>query len=775
MENNHTGGSIPYDDDRALLRLARAYRLYEKIAPYPRLMDEFRSLLREMLERKGSAIPSPRELRNGAGAEAGAMQQTLIDLACADACNEEEIDGIVNQVRKQDKLCRLEKVVANEGARPQEVREALKEYCAFSVKLPGPADADAEAIRVALLRRFISEEISFIGVAKKYFTIRDIGEILKHSLWNPRQPGRVGGKAAGLLLAQRILLPDESEAGEAEPDLRKYVRAPESFFVSSGFFSDFLDYNDMYDLHNLKYKPPELIEEEYEKARIRFQRATVPPDVRTMFRTLLESIGTHPLVLRSSALLEDSFEYAFSGKYVSVFIPNQGSIEERVNAFLEGLKRVFLSTFGPSALSYRRQRNLIDTDERMSVLVEKVVGKRFGDFFFPTAAGVAFSHNAYLWTPRIKPEDGLVRLVFGLGTRAVGRVSRDYPRMVALSDPLLRPEADAARIARFSQRMVDVLDLNSGEVRSIPAQELFGSVEHPDLFYVASVQSDGDLTAPLFKTQDVAPDRSYITFDNFLSKTPFAALMRKLLKKLENGFGRTVDVEFAWDDDVLHLLQCRTIPLIRERENVALPDRVPVEHTIFSNNRGVSMGSVRDIEYVIYVDPTAYQGIVSYEEKLDVGKAVGHINRVLAGKRMALFGPGRWGSNDVNLGVRVGYEDINHCSVLAEIAFRQEEGTPEVSYGTHFFNDLVEGEILYVALFPDNPGTTFRHGFFRESANSLPVLAPEWSKFEEVVRVIHVPSVAKEKFLQVYQDGHEQRGIGFLAGTDEHFPALCTV
>jgi phosphoenolpyruvate synthase/pyruvate phosphate dikinase len=156
------------------------------------------------------------------------------------------------------------------------------------------------------------------------------------------------------------------------------------------------------------------------------------------FRKVLEEIGEHPIIVRSSSMLEDSFGLAFSGKYLSVFLTNQGDIETRLSNFIIGLKKVFASTFGPDPILYRRDHGLLDYDERMAMVVQKVVGQRFGDYFFPFASGVMFSRNVYVWNPKIKKEEGLVRLVFGLGTRAVDRVGSDYPRMIPLSHPQLR-------------------------------------------------------------------------------------------------------------------------------------------------------------------------------------------------------------------------------------------------------------------------------------------------------------------------------------------------
>ncbi len=129
---------------------------------------------------------------------------------------------------------------------------------------------------------------------------------------------------------------------------------------------------------------------------------------------------------------------------------------------------------------------------------------------------------------------------------------------------------------------------------------------------------------------------------------------------------------------------------------------------------------------------------------------------------MCFSDPDDGGSNDINLGVRVGYEDINHTLILGEIAFSKEGYTPEVSFGTHFFNDLVEAQIAPVAIFPDQGDTIFKEEFFTGAPNQLSSIAPEFGAFQAVVHVVHVPPSSEGRFLQVYQNNETQEGIGFL-------------
>jgi hypothetical protein len=749
--------------------ILQVYRLYRKMNTYPNLIGLMRSIFMDVLEQRG-AITRERvyahaieEMRKDAVPDTEANRQdyieALVDTYVAQHLNPTDIENYINLARKKDNAQTLSMLANRDQATSEEVVKALREFCDIPKGEVYISGEEAEGIRVALISRFISNQLPFISLAKNYITIRDTDGILRNTLFSRRRPGKLGGKAAGMILAHKILLPTLERK---DPELEDRIRVPDTWYLNSGVFSEFLDRNNLYLFHTFKYKDRESIEKDFLRIEEQFKFATFAPEVVEDFRKILEAIGEHPIIIRSSSMLEDNFGLAFSGKYLSVFLTNQGSLESRLRHFIMGLKKVFASTFGPDPILYRRDHGLLDYDERMAMVVQKVVGRRFGDYFFPFAAGVMFSRNVYAWNPKINKEEGLVRLVHGLGTRAVDRVGSDYPRMIPLSHPMLRPEVTAEQIRKYSQKQVDVLNLRTGHLETIDFRSLAASVTNPDLFYAASVQQHDHLAAPLFKTQELRGQALCLTFDNLLSKTPFVQIARKILSRVETAYGRPVDIEFAWDGDMLYLLQCRSLSMRKEHQKVPVPEGIPESRMLFATHAGLSNSVVTDLEYIVYVNPRAYDGLPSFDAKMRIAGVVNLLNKQLAERRYALMGPGRWGSNDINLGVRVTYSNINRTKLLVEIAFAKEGGTPEVSYGTHFFQDLVEADITVASIFPDDPGAFFNEGFVLQAENLLSVMAPEVEDCAQVVRVINVPAARDGEYLHVYLDGSTRKGLGFF-------------
>jgi pyruvate, water dikinase len=662
----------------------------------------------------------------------------------------DRIQTVVDAVRRREEAESLETIASVPDVSFDVLAGTVRRFCRLPRGDERLAPAQTTGLRVGLTRAFISDQLEFIGVAKNFIRVTDFEWILDRVIGPLKGQGRIGGKAAGMFLGYRVLQGEHQER-DGQPEAQ--VHLPESWFVRSDVIEQFIHMNRLDEYQSQKYKPAEEIRNEYPLIRQIFQEGEFPEEIVSQLDTLLGSIGRHPLIVRSSSLLEDRFGAAFSGMYASVFLGNQGSRRQRLVALLAAIKEVFASTLAPNPLTYRRRHNLIDYNEDMAILIQKVIGRPHGRYFLPDVAGVGFSRNEYRWSPRLKAEDGLARVVYGLGTRAVDRTGNDHSRLVALGAPLLRPEVTAERQMRYSQRYVDVIDFESDEFATVPLDLVLG-VGHdaPGLSDAASVRSDAGLVEPTGGLDGVPADRIYLTFDRLLARTPFARLMRDRLRRLEDTYQTPINVEFAQIDGKFYLLQCRPLVQAEAAEAGKLPRGVPTDNVVFASRGIVRSGEVKDIDTVVLVDPRAYDE-ASPQERAAVARAVARVNDALEGKSFLLMGPGRWGTNDSRLGVRVHYADINHCAVLIEIAYRRGSFVPEVSYGTHFFQDLVEDGIYYLALHPDEDGTVFRESAILSAPNALPELSPVDAALRRFVHVVRVAEANPGRALHLSMDG----------------------
>lgn len=669
------------------------------------------------------------------------------------------VDDAVNLTLKREQAHRLENIANSANVSFRELSESVQQFCALPLGETLLAPAEVVGTRVALTRHLISDQLELLGIAKNHLRIRDFEDITRRIIGTDDGMGRIGGKAGGMLLAYSILREAESESNDF---LR--VAIPESYYLRSDVVEDFLRLNRLEEYRSQKYKPIDDVQREYPLIRGVFRNGDFPLKIVHQLRRILDRLGTHPLIVRSSSLLEDRVGTGFCGKYASIFLPNQGPLERRLRALLGAVAEVYASMLAPDPILYRREHNLIDYVEQMAILIQKVVGVPFGDYFLPTFAGVAFSRNEFRWSPRIRREDGMARLVIGLGTRAVDRSGSDYARILALAEPTLRPESTVDEIRRCSQRFVDTLDVASNKMRTLRFTELVrDDRDFPMLDRMVSRYEEGGLYEPTGLRVDANPDDLCITFEKLLRATPFANRLRDMLCRLEDAYNAPVDLEFASDGERLYILQCRTQSLAAESGPVTLPTNLPEKDIIFDAHRFVRTGSVRNIEYIVYIDPADYDAAASHDRRVAIAHAVGRINRALAEKAFILIGPGRWGTRDVRLGVPVGYADINHCKVLIEVARASGGFAPEVSFGTHFFQDLIEADILYLPLYPDDPGTRFNHAFLSQEANVVAELLPADAEFANVIRVIDVPRATQGRRLAIDMDGESDRAIAYLS------------
>jgi len=673
----------------------------------------------------------------------------------------EEITLLLKQWIRQDKLGFFALATERRNISLAELSEIVHRFCReVTDEESALSPSDDTNVRVALIRRFLTDRLSFVAVAKKYLTIHDFDRLLGRVVGPAQGTGTVGGKASGLFLARRIL-----QKAAAEKPLLRDIQVPRSWFLTSDGLFDFVHYNSLEDTQSFKYQTVEEIRHNYPYMEQVFKNSFFSPELTQQLRMVLEDLGDGPLIVRSSSLLEDSEGSAFSGKYRSLFLVNTGTREERLDALTDAIAEVYASIFGPDPIQYRRERGLLDFMEEMGVMIMKVVGTRAGKYFFPAFAGVAFSTNEFRWSPRLKREDGVVRLVTGLGTRAVDRVGEDFPMMVSPGQPGLRLNTTPEQVVHYAQHFMDVLNLESGRFESPAVEEVIREAGEafPHLFRIVS-ESDRDmLHKPVGALFSPEGKDLVVTFAGLLEDTPFLKQLREVLKTLEEGMGTPVDLEFAHDGEHLHILQCRPQSRTDTEHRVTIPSWVGEERKLFSANRFVSNAAVTGIRYLVYVDPDAYAALPTAEEMASVGEAVSRVNQLLPRRTFILVGPGRWGSRgDITLGVRVGYADISNTAMLVEVGHRRGGSVPDLSFGTHFFQDLVEARIRYLALYPDDDGVLFREDLLRSWPSLLPELLPEMAGLREVVRVVDLREAAGEVELQVMMDGETDQALGFL-------------
>ena len=519
-----------------------------------------------------------------------------------------------------------------------------------------------------------------------------------------------------------------------------------------------------------KYKPIDEARHDYPNIVRLFKNSRFPPDLVKGVSLALAEFEERPLVVRSSSLLEDRVGTAFSGKYKSLFLANQGTRDERLEALLDAIAEIYASTFGPDPIEYRREHGLLDFNEEMGILIQEVVGRPVGRYFLPAFAGVAFSNNEFRWSPRIRREDGLLRLVPGLGSRAVDRVSDDYPILVVPKQPRLRVNATADEVARYSPHFVDLIDLAERRFCTVEIDELLSQcgTDLPAFENLFSVLDGDMLRRPSVLMTDPEADELVVTFDGLIQSTPFVAQMAAILELLQDKLGRPVDIEFAHDGEQLYLLQCRVQSDADDCAPAAIPRDVQRQDLLFTAHRHVSNGWIPDLTHLVYVDPARYAELGSRAEMMEVGRAVGRLNKRLPKRRFALLGPGRWGSRgDIKLGVNVTYADINNTALLVEIARQKGGYVPDLSFGTHFFQDLVEARIRYLPLYPDHPDEVFREAFFRHSPNVLAEILPEHAHLSKVLKVIDVPASTDGQLLRVLMNADLDEAMAVFVAPDE--------
>jgi pyruvate,water dikinase len=690
----------------------------------------------------------------------GDLSRRIFAIAHRNLSDHELLDSIQKWV-KENRVGFLVKALENPDTSLGDLLDAVSRYHYMEAEEVEITPYTRQNINVLLIHRLFTEQLDFIDIAKDYADLHDFHDILRRTIFPQNSHGRLGGKSAGLFIASQIL----KRYSETNPDLER-IRVPKTWYITSDVLQTFLSYNDLEEILEQKYKGVEQIREEYPNIIQIFKNSLFPGEIVNWLSACLDDFGEQPIIVRSSSLLEDRMGTAFSGKYKSLFLANQGTKKARLADLMDAIAEIYASVFSPDPIEYRRERGLTNFHEEMGIMIQEVVGTRVGRYFFPEVSGVAFSHNELRWSPRIRREDGLLRLVPGLGTRAVDRLADDYPRLIAPGQPGLNVNATVDETLYYSPRQIDVIDLEQNSFRTVALYDLLREYgeEYPNIENIVSVHQDGLLHRQPRVNLDFRRDDLVTTFEGVVSSSGFVRQMKGMLDALREKLGRPVDIEFAVSQGTLFLLQCRTQSAGAESRPVPIPGNLPPERVVFNARKYVSNGVVPAITHIVYVDPDGYSSLDTAEEHKNVGRAIGRLNSLLPKRQFILMGPGRWGSRgDIKLGVPVTYSEINNAAVLIEIARRKGNYVPDLSFGTHFFQDLVEAAIRYLPLYPDEPGVLFNERFLLESDNILKELVPEHARLGKIIRVIDIPEVTRGLVLQIAMNAEREEAVAYLS------------
>ena len=566
-----------------------------------------------------------------------------------------------------------------------------------------------------------------------YFAVRD------HMIGT----GMIGGKSCGMLLARAIIRNNE-------PDISEVLEPHDSFYVGSDLYYTYIVDNGLWDLR-IRQRTDEGYFTLAEEFANKIMEGTFSQAMRDQFVRIIEYYGQDPYIIRSSSILEDGFGNAFAGKYESVFCANRGSLEERLDEFEHAIKIVYASTMSLSALDYRKRRGLAGRDEQMALLIQRVSGSYYGSYYMPCAAGVGYSYSPYRIMKDTDPTVGMLRLVMGLGTSAVDRTEGSYPRIVNLDMPEKSSYSSSADKHKFSQGKAEVINMTERQLEKLSYEKMEADIPK----YLEKILLEHDTEAES-RLREMGRRREvkFISCKGLVKNETLMEQMKRMLRCIQNEYEYPVDTEFTINisengEYSIDLLQCRPLQVQKGKTGTIVPSDIP-EDKILLESKGASMGMSKasELDLIVYVDPVKYYNM-PYKDKDLVAKLIGKINwhyRDLD-KHMMLIGPGRVGTTSPELGVPTAFSDISAFDIICETEESKAGYNPELSYGSHIFQDLVEAEILYTAIFQGEKTIHY-------SPDKLTVcndLIGEFEHLDAIDGIVHIYDVSGGK-CEVYND-----------------------
>jgi len=660
---------------------------------------------------------------------------------------------VINSVDATELFTHLSRHNAGDAQRRLDYWDRLFMQAKDLQKSDAPSEEKQDMVE-QLSRLLLSRNKKILPLIRENLSLEDLLRIKDRLIGT----GFIGGKSVGMLLSRKILMKNASFAWQ------DVLEHHDSFYIGSDVFYSFIVQNGWWKLF-MAHKTKEGYFDKAAELREKMFNGLFPEEIKEQFQLMLEYFGQSPIIVRSSSLLEDAFGSAFAGKYESFFCVNQGPPEKRYENFEEAVRKIFASAMNEDALAYRLQRGLDQMDEQMALMVQRVSGAYHKHYFFPEMAGVALSHNPFVWKKEMDPKAGMIRLVFGLGTRAVNRVEIDYPRIIAVDDPLVKPLAGMKDIRKFSQHFVDILNLKKNMIETTSIMSLMEKEVPKNIELVAIRDTEAEQG---IRDMSLPEKRIWIlTFDPFLTTTPFIDMMKSILATLEKTYRQPVDIEFTVNfnqsgEIQINLLQCRPFQTIGFASNLPLPEHLSKERVIIKMEGNFMGGNIsQPISQVIFVDPESYTTLTR-SEKYSVARLIGKLNRMISDRKKTptlLLGPGRWGTQTPAMGVPVHFAEINHIAAIAEISYQDGNLIPDLSFGSHFFHDLIETRIFYLAVYPERSGVIFNRQWLLDLPNLLERMSPTDSRLAHVVKVIDTSKAG----LFIYSDVTSQRVVCYLS------------
>lgn len=568
-------------------------------------------------------------------------------------------------------------------------------------------------------------------MVKKHFSPEDYFSVRNHMIGT----GMIGGKACGMLLSRAIVR-------NLACDINEVLEPHDSFFIGSDVYYTYIVDNGFWDIRVRQREETEYFSLAEEFAR-RLKNGVFSEEMKNHFLHILEYYGQDPFIVRSSSILEDGFGNAFAGKYESVFCANRGSLEERLAEFENAIKTVYASSMSLSALDYRKRRGLDKRDEQMALLVQRVSGSYYGSYYMPCAAGVGYSYSPYKFLEKIDPKAGMLRLVMGLGTSAVDRTEGSYPRLVSLDMPQATNCTTIAQKHQFSQRKIEVVDTTRHCLRQLELDQIEAYI--PGYLGKLLLEHDFEVEASM-RERGINREVRFISCGGLVKKELLMQQIQMIMQLIQKEYDYPVDIEFTVNlsetgEYSINLLQCRPLQVFKDTGNVEIPDNIPEENIILENVHS-SMGLSRktQIDTIVLIDPVAYYNM-PYAKKVKAAKLIGAVNWKNKGKNkhMLLIVPGRIGTSSPELGVPTTFADISEFEAICEVEEKSVGYNPELSYGSHIFQDLVEAEILYTAVFSNEK--TLR--FAPEKLADFPDIIDFYTDDPDLKGVAHVYDTSK--------------------------------